>query len=90
MLDVSARVTVSSKNRITLPATVSRQLGINSGDTLLILVRDGYAVLMPEPGDYSDRLRGLHREIWQDVEPQAYVRQEREVWGEPTGNPRSL
>ena len=43
-------------------------------------LRDGYAVLLPEPRDYSQRLRGLHREVWEGVEPQEYVRQEREAW----------
>jgi hypothetical protein len=43
-------------------------------------LRGGYAVLLPEPQDYSQRLRGLHREIWEGVEPQEYVRQERDAW----------
>ena len=32
------------------------------------------------PQDSSQRLRALHREIWEGVEPQEYVRQEREAW----------
>ncbi|MDI3339930.1 MAG: AbrB/MazE/SpoVT family DNA-binding domain-containing protein [Sphaerobacter sp.] len=77
---MASRVKVSSKNQIAVPADVRKQLGIQRGDVLLVEVRDGYAILMPEPRDYSKRLRGLHREIWQDVEPQECVRQEREAW----------
>ncbi len=33
-------------------------------------------------GDYGERLRGLHREIWDDVDPQVYVQREREAWRE--------
>ena len=74
------RVKVSKKHQIAVPAEVRKQLDIRSGDELLVELRDGYAVLLPEPRDYSERLRGLHREIWEGVEPQEYVRQERAVW----------
>ena len=77
---MAVRVTVSTKHHSAVPSAVSKQLGIMSGDELLVDVRGGYAVLLPEPQDYSQRLRGLHREIWEGVEPQEYVRQEREAW----------
>src|SRR5215216_6613417 len=73
-------VKVSKKHQIAVPSAVRKQLGIKSGDELIVELRDGYAVLLPEPQDYSQRLRGLHREIWEGVEPQEYVRQEREAW----------
>lgn len=77
---MATRVKVSGKNQIAVPAAVRKHLGIQSGDELLVEIRDGYVILIPEPRDYSKRLRGLHREIWQDVEPQEYVRREREAW----------
>jgi AbrB family looped-hinge helix DNA binding protein len=77
---MAVRVKVSKKHRIAVPSVVRKQLGITSGDELLVEVRGGYAVLLLEPQDYSQRLRGLHREIWEGVEPQEYVRQEREAW----------
>lgn len=77
---MAIRVKVSKKHQIAVPAEVRKQLDIRSGDELLVELRDGYAILLPEPRDYSERLRGLHREIWEGVEPQEYVRQERAVW----------
>jgi AbrB family looped-hinge helix DNA binding protein len=77
---MAVRVQVSKKHQIGVPSAVRKQLGIKSGDALLVDVRGGYAVLLPEPQDSSQRLRGLHREIWEGVEPQEYVRQEREAW----------
>ena len=74
------RVKVSNKHQIAVPAAVRKKLHIKSGDQLLLDVRDGSVVLMPEPRDYSQHLHGLHQEIWTDVEPQEYVRQEREAW----------
>jgi AbrB family looped-hinge helix DNA binding protein len=77
---MAVRVKVSKKHQIAVLSAVRKQLGITSGDELLVDVRGGYAVLLPEPQDSSQRLRGLHREIWEDVEPQEYVRREREAW----------
>ncbi len=77
---MAQRVVVSSRNQIAVPSAVRRQLGIKSGDRLLVEVRDGYAILMPEPAHYSEHLRGLHADVWAGVEPQAYVVREREAW----------
>lgn len=64
------RVKVSSEYRITLPARVREKLGLSPGDQLLLDVRGNCLILMPEPRDYPERLRGLHRELWKGVEPQ--------------------
>ena len=77
---MTTRVKVSSRYQIAVPAAARKRLQIRRGDRLLVDVRDGYLVLIPEPRDYSKRLRGLHREVWEGVEPQEYVRQEREAW----------
>lgn len=76
------RVKVSNKHQIAVPAAVRRELHIESGDHLLVEVRNGHILLMPEPNNYSQHLRGLHREIWEGVEPQEYVQGEREAWTE--------
>ncbi|MBI2848712.1 MAG: AbrB/MazE/SpoVT family DNA-binding domain-containing protein [Chloroflexi bacterium] len=75
-------VKVSNKNQIAIPAAVRRKLQIKGGDYLLVEARDGYVVLIPQPLDYGHRLRGLHREVWEGMEPQEYVRRERQAWRE--------
>ena len=77
---MALRVKVNSKHQIAIPATVRKELHIESGDHLLLQVRGGHVILMQEPHDYSVHLRGLHREIWDGIEPQEYVRRERGVW----------
>ena len=77
---VVVRVKVSKKHQIAVPSEVRKQLGIKSGDELLVELRGSYAVLLPEPRDYSQRLRGLHREVWEGIEPQEYVAKERAAW----------
>lgn len=74
------RVKVSTKHQIAVPAEVRKQLNIKSGDHLLLEVHDGVAVLVPEPHDYAERLRGLHKEVWQGVDGQTYVHEERDAW----------
>jgi AbrB family looped-hinge helix DNA binding protein len=77
---MAVRVKVSKKYQITVPSEIRRRLGVKSGDELLIEVRGGYMVLMPEPRDFSTRLRGLHREVWDGIDAQDFVRRERESW----------
>ena len=79
---MALHVKVSSKYHIAVLAAVRKKLQIRSGDSLLVEVRDGHILLVPEPRDYGAHLRGLHREVWEDVEPQEYVRREREAWQE--------
>ena len=77
---MAVRVKVSKKYQIAVPAQVRRQLGIRQGDELLVELRGNYAVLLPAPHDYAQRLRGLHREMWEGIDPQEYVQQERAAW----------
>lgn len=79
---MALRVKVSSKHQIAVPAAVRKELHIESGDHLLVEVRNGHILLLPEPSNYSQHLRGLHREIWDGIEPQEYVQREREDWTE--------
>lgn len=77
---MAIRVRVSSKHQIAVPASVRKQLQIEGGDHLLVEVREGHVVLVPEPRDFAAHLRGLHRVIWQGVDPDEYVRRERDAW----------
>ncbi len=70
------RIKVNNKHQITIPAAVRKELHIERGDHLLVEVRNGHILLMPEPSNYSQHLRGLHREIWEGVDPQEYVQRE--------------
>ena len=76
---MAVRVEVGEGYRIAVPEEVRDKLRIERDDRLLVEVRDGYALLVPEPRDYVDRLAGLHSEIWEGVDPQDYVRRERDV-----------
>jgi AbrB family looped-hinge helix DNA binding protein len=74
------RVTVSDDFQIVIPEEARRTLEIVPGNRMVLEVRDDCLILVPEPRDYAAMLRGLHSEIWQGIEPQDYVRGEREAW----------
>lgn len=76
-------VKVSSKHQIALPAAVRRELGIETGDELLVAVSAGHVVLVPKPQsprEWAKRLAGLHKEMWEGIDPREYVRTERKAW----------
>lgn len=79
---MALRVKINNKHQIVLPAAARKELQIERGDHLLVEVRERHVILMPEPRDYSKHLRGLHREVWEGIEPQEYVQREREAWTE--------
>ena len=85
---MGSKVKVSSKNQIALPAEVRKKLNIKSGDTLLVEVLGDHVVLLPEPKDWVKYLRGLHKEVWEGVDPQAYIDELRGPWPEAHGENR--
>ena len=79
-------VKVSKRYQIAVPALARQLLNIKSGDRLLVDIQDGIMILMPEPENYTEAMVGLHKEIWEGVEAQEYVEQERNSWaGSPKG-----
>lgn len=78
--EMTARVKVSNKNQIAVPSEVRKRLGIKGGDRLLVDIREGYFILMPEPAEYSGRLRRLNEQTGQAEDAQEYVDRERDAW----------
>lgn len=74
------QVKVSSKHQIAVPASVRRQLAIGAGDYLSVDVQDGAIVMIPKSTDPIEELRGCGREIWDGVDAQDYVNNERDEW----------
>jgi AbrB family looped-hinge helix DNA binding protein len=75
-------VKVSSRYQISVPSRAREELDIQSGDRLLVDVQDGMIILIPEPKDYAAQLAGLHHEIWEHVDTDAYLDEERQAWGD--------
>ncbi len=73
-------VKVSRRYQIAVPALARQLLNIQSGDRLLVDIQDGIIVLIPQPESYTETLAGLHQEIWQGVDVQKYIDEERNAW----------
>jgi AbrB family looped-hinge helix DNA binding protein len=80
MMTISKTVKVSKRYQIVVPAAAREKLNIQSGDRLIVDIQDGMLILLPEPQDYAQHLAGLHKEIWEGVDAQQYVDQERKAW----------
>jgi AbrB family looped-hinge helix DNA binding protein len=73
-------VKVSSRYQIAVPQSVRQQLGIASGDRLLVQVRGNVIILLPEPKNYVEHMAGLHADVWKRVDADDYIRAERDAW----------
>jgi antitoxin ChpS len=76
--------TISSKNQITLPARLLRELGIGAGDRVSIRVDGDRLILRPRPKDWADYYGGSMRGVYGDTKEEidAYIREVREGWDE--------
>jgi len=74
------KVKVSGKYQIVVPKDARKALKVQPGDYLLTAVEDGILLLRPQPRSYTKALRGLHKELWKDVDVENYLKQERKSW----------
>jgi AbrB family looped-hinge helix DNA binding protein len=77
---MAVRVQVTDDFLVAVPDEARQQLKIERGDRLLVEVRGNAIVLTPEPHDHVRRLRGLHREVWEGINTDEYIRRERDAW----------
>jgi AbrB family looped-hinge helix DNA binding protein len=71
---------IGKKSQIVIPKSIRDSLGIVEGNELIIDVVDDKIVIRPKPASYTKELRGLHRDVWEEVDPLEYLRRERESW----------
>ncbi len=73
-------VKVSSKNQIVIPREAREKLRIRPGQNMLVLCREDRVVLIPKPKNFSKALSGLHKEIWENIDADDYLEEERNNW----------
>lgn len=79
-MSISTTVKVSKRYQIVVPKAARNRLNIQSGDRLLVDIQDGMIILLPQPKNYTQQLAGLHREIWEGIDPETYLNEERNAW----------
>jgi len=73
--------TISTKNQITLPVHLLRQMGVGPGDRLAVTLEGGRLVLRSRPKDWVEHYAGSLRGEWQGKieEIEAEIREGRET-----------
>lgn len=76
-----AVTTISSKNQITLPVQLLRQMGVGPGDRLAIALEGGRLVLRARPRDWVAHYAGSLKTAWggRIEEIEAEIREGRET-----------
>ena len=80
-LHANQTIKINAKYQITIPKSVRKKLNVKADDSLLVDVQDGMMILIPQ-GNKSAYLRGLHSEIWNGLDVQKYVNDERRAWND--------
>lgn len=75
-----AATKVSKKCQIVIPKEVRELIHLSAGDELMVDVEGDRIILKVKPTSYTKRLKGLHKEIWKDIDPKVYVKSERDSW----------
>ena len=70
-------VTISSKNQITLPARLLRELGVGAGDKVRIRREGNSLIIRPKPKDWSTYYGGSMRGVYGNTKEEidAYIRE---------------
>lgn len=82
MIDAAYTVSLRPKNQLTLPAAVVKQLDIRPGDRVIVEVdseHPGRVQLRAVRRSYAGILEGM---FGTPEEEAAYIREERESWGQ--------
>lgn len=72
-------VTVGGRYQVVVPKAAREALGLRPGDLLAVEVRDGAVILRPVASRTAE-VFGHDRDVWRDVDPVEYVRDERTTW----------
>lgn len=75
-------VRVSSKNQVTLPVEICRELKVRKGSRLFMEIKDGKIIITPEPDNYVEHYYSVAKGTYGNTveEIDAYVKKERETW----------
>lgn len=82
-------ITITSKNRVSLPAESLRELGWQPGDTLMVTVMGNAMLVLSRPVEsWTDFYSGKMGDVWGDHEDNMrYLDEERASWNERFPDP---
>jgi AbrB family looped-hinge helix DNA binding protein len=79
MKTVTAKL--SDRYQMVLPKEARRALGLQAGDTVLVIIEGDTVRLIPRPASYAKYARGLGQEAWNALGgADAFLAEERASW----------
>jgi AbrB family looped-hinge helix DNA binding protein len=73
-------VKVGPKYQVVIPQTIRKKVPIHPQKKVLVEEINGVIFILPKPTSFTEFMIGLGKEVWKGVDPQAYVKKERESW----------
>ena len=64
---------MSRNNEIVVPREAREKLHLKAGEQFLVLCEEDLIVLIPKPRSFVEKMAGLHREVWEGSDVQAYL-----------------
>jgi antitoxin component of MazEF toxin-antitoxin module len=79
-------VILSRDHTISLPEELVGKLHFAANDEIIARVVEDKLILSKKESDYTGRLRGLHKEVWENVGTEKFLKKERQSWDGHAGN----
>ncbi len=81
----TAVVKLSCKGQMVLPKEAREHLGLQPSDMVLRTIKDGVIQITPQPKKYTDHIRGLGCNLWQELGGgEQFHQKERQSWEQAT------
>ena len=67
---------------VKIPEEILRKAGLKPGTEIIWLYDEGTGqiLLMEKPDSFAKAVKGLGKEVWQDIDINEYVKEERKSW----------
>jgi AbrB family looped-hinge helix DNA binding protein len=75
-----SETTISPKYQVVIPKAVRNKLNIKEGQRLQVYPMGDSIILSPKPASYTEKMLGLGKEVWKEIDPLEYIRKERLDW----------
>ncbi|AFV24146.1 transcriptional regulator, AbrB family [Methanolobus psychrophilus R15] len=83
---MSTIVRLSSEHTIALPEEVIKKMHFTANDEILVQVEEDKLVLSKKTCNYTGRLRGLHKGVWENIDSEEFLKKERQSWNKNVKN----
>ena len=82
MLIVSLISKLNEDRSLKIPEEIVKKAGLRVGAEIIWLYDEGtrQILLMEKPDSFAKAMKGLGKEVWQGIDVNEYIKEERESW----------